>query len=343
MNVRERYDWIVTLRAIAALAIVLLHVTSTWMVETEWGGQTGARWFLDGVIIQVLVRWAVPVFILISGFLLLNPDKDMPLVKIKHYVLRMVFVLVTFGYAYCLIESVVSRGMENIPMQLLLSVRNLLAGKSWAHMWYVYMLIGLYLITPMLRIFVLYADRRTMCFTLTVLFVLTILRPTIQQLIGLECAELIPVRTPYLFYYLMGYMIYRYPIKFKKAVILLVVGITGTMATLLIRNDIPLSIAQPDNAFVAMYAIGLFVLSMKNKKDKQNVWKRFVNTVSKYSFGIYLLHPFFLNLIYKGVHIFPDVLPVGVGEFAFFVYALVCAWLSTWLCCRFPCFAKVLT
>ena len=71
----RRRQWIVSLRAFAALAIVLLHTISGW---TAAGGviTPSIRWFLDEVVIQVLVRWAVPVFIMISGFLLLDPEKD---------------------------------------------------------------------------------------------------------------------------------------------------------------------------------------------------------------------------------------------------------------------------
>lgn len=66
---------IVSLRAFAAMSVVLLHVVSGW---TSGGVILGVRWLLDEVVIQILVRWAVPCFIMISGGLLLNPEKDMP-------------------------------------------------------------------------------------------------------------------------------------------------------------------------------------------------------------------------------------------------------------------------
>lgn len=38
MGSSKRYDWIVSVRAFAAMAIVLLHVVSGWTVEITRGG-----------------------------------------------------------------------------------------------------------------------------------------------------------------------------------------------------------------------------------------------------------------------------------------------------------------
>lgn len=38
MDSGKKYGWIVSLRAFAAMAIVLLHVISGWSVEISWGG-----------------------------------------------------------------------------------------------------------------------------------------------------------------------------------------------------------------------------------------------------------------------------------------------------------------
>lgn len=174
-----------------------------------WREVNSARWVLDCVIVQVAVRWAVPVFVMISGFLLLDPDKDVGLQKLKGYVLRMLAVLVTFGYAYCVIEIVVDKGLSDIPVTLFLSVKNLVEGKSWAHMWYIYMLIGLYVLTPILRAVTKDSSQKEMAVVLLALFVLTIVRPTINIFFGMEIEGFVPIFSPYIFYYLMGSYVHK--------------------------------------------------------------------------------------------------------------------------------------
>ena len=90
-----------SMRALACLAIVLLHTVSTWKADTVLGAgyysQDTLRMLWNQGLNALLVRWAVPVFFMLSGALMLNPDKHVTLVKIKQHVLKMLAVLLTFG------------------------------------------------------------------------------------------------------------------------------------------------------------------------------------------------------------------------------------------------------
>ena len=194
-----RVDWIVSLRALATLAVVLLHVVAGWLDNSK-ETITGSRMILDEIVIQVFVRWAVPCFIMISGALLLNPLRQMEIEKIKKYIMRMLKVLLTFGLAYCFIE-LVANGYRNPIEILLFAFKNLLEGNSWSHMWYVYMIMGLYMITPMLRDFLKVTNESTLKFTLLILFFFGIVRPTINNLFQIQLAQVIPISTAYVFYY----------------------------------------------------------------------------------------------------------------------------------------------
>lgn len=83
-----------------------------------------------------------------------------------------------------------------------------------------------------------------------------------------------------------------------------------------------------------MYSVGLFSFASKNKLLEEISRSELISVISKYSFGIYLFHPIFLNLLNKGLHIFPDILPVGIGEIVFFVAAFASSFVATWALCR---------
>ena len=134
------------------------------------------------VLLQPLIKFAVPSFIMISGCLLLNPKRNININKIKKYILKMISILLVFGFAYCLLENIFDFGFDNIFKLIYESIINLFQEKSWDHMWYIYMLIGLYMITPLLRKFVDTADSDVAKFVLVMMFIFSIVIPMINTI-----------------------------------------------------------------------------------------------------------------------------------------------------------------
>ena len=68
-------------RCLGALAVVLLHVLSVPLADTPVEVIGHARAFVWYEAQTVLTRWAVPVFFMITGALLLDPSTLTPLLK----------------------------------------------------------------------------------------------------------------------------------------------------------------------------------------------------------------------------------------------------------------------
>ena len=144
-------SWIEILRVMATIAVIFLHISMTIISNYTLEEANGITNYIILDVSQLICRWAVPCFIMITGALLLDQNKKVDLVKIKKYVLRMLIVLMTFGVFYAFLELFFENRIINIKM-IFQSILNTLQGKTWAHMWYIYMLIGLYIITPVLKI-----------------------------------------------------------------------------------------------------------------------------------------------------------------------------------------------
>src|SRR5699024_2388497 len=110
--------------------------------------------------VKNLMTAGVPIFLMISGALFLTPEKKITIERLlKHYVRRILLALLIFGTVFAVMELVMTERTFSLTMVgkgFLMT----LSGNTWAHMWYLYELIGLYLITPLLKVVIAYGGKR---------------------------------------------------------------------------------------------------------------------------------------------------------------------------------------
>ncbi|WP_028863052.1 acyltransferase [Psychromonas aquimarina] len=134
------------LRCIAALAVIAIHVLGPFrylygeIPDSEWLAATG---------INSLTRWAVPVFMMISGALLLSSERAF---NCEHYLTkRLSKVAVPFvGWTliYAVIGGFTGGGWSSTAvMQILNDSPN---EPVWYHLWFFYDFIPLYFVIPFL-------------------------------------------------------------------------------------------------------------------------------------------------------------------------------------------------
>jgi surface polysaccharide O-acyltransferase-like enzyme len=147
-------------RILAVLAVVMIHtsmdfVTSYDITSTE---------FLWGNFFDSTSRIGVPLFLMVSGALMLDEKRKISMKKIiTKNVKELIILLVFWSLFYDMLYQIV------IPLQAgdALNVKSFVKKVFYGHyhMWYLYMIIGLYLITPYLRCFVSYEKRNmVLCF-----------------------------------------------------------------------------------------------------------------------------------------------------------------------------------
>lgn len=100
--------WISCLRITATIAVVLIHTCGSLVTHRDLFGTTAAQ-IKSFTTIQSLCSWAVPVFFMITGSLLLRADKGISYVLcLKKYSLRIFACLLLFGAMFKLMDDVVS-------------------------------------------------------------------------------------------------------------------------------------------------------------------------------------------------------------------------------------------
>lgn len=345
MSEEKKIVWIQNLRAIACVLIVLLHVIDGWLKSNSIQLTTYSnRWWIDNVLVQIFVQIAVPIFIMISGALLLNPKKDLNLKKIIKYMTKMILIIITFGFFYCLIEQFVHDKFSNPLGSIGNAILHVFENKSWGIMWYVYMLIGIYAITPLLKAFINTTDGKTFIFILSVLFVVSSFVPTINALFNIELTNFYLDGFIFIFYYMVGYFI-AYRLKSfqnsKKIIYFLgIISLIVFLILLVLKNGYYTELNTNDNCFIAIWSMFVFYLfSNEIIKIKEN---RILNYIAKYSFGIFLVHTFWLNIINKGLNIYPDILPSGIGEVVFLIGIMAISVISCIVLYKLPFFKNIL-
>lgn len=139
---------ITILRIISTFAVIWLHVNGT-----VWGNQDlfNITEFQNifYAINYYIMYWAVPCFIMITGSLHLSKT-DLPLKKFyKKYLLRTLIVLLVFGYGYSLLMEYSELGRN--PKVFLNAILDVFIFKTFAHLWYLYELIGIYILLPFIK------------------------------------------------------------------------------------------------------------------------------------------------------------------------------------------------
>ena len=247
----------------------------------------------------------------------------------------MVLILILFGFSYNLMENIFTYGLSNILSTILKSLLSIFSEDVWAHLWYIYMLIGLYLITPILRPFVEKTDENTVKYVLYGLFVVSIIVPTINEIFNVKITSFYLESFKYVLIYLLGYYIANTNIIKDKYIY--IGGIIGIIGYLCLCYFIPNSSAT--NVFIILESILVFKLFSSGKINKKS--NKILNSISRYSLGIYLIHPFWLNLLYKIIKILPDTMPILIGELAIWIYAIMISLISSIILYKIPIIKKL--
>ena len=340
-------NYFVWLRAIAAISIVFMHAIVSTMNDAVPEVTSPTAKAVGQAFMIPLTRWAVPVFFMVTGALLLDPRKEVGPDRIKRYVGRMVVILLTFGYVFSVSQRVIEDGLSGFAA-LGNGLVSLAFGSSWDHMWYVYALIGIYLLIPALRAFVRAASRETYRFTLIVLYVLCFVVPTLNELTILDFTTLhVPSAIYPVCYVLLGYYAHRYlRLDGRSAVVGAVVGVASGVAATAIGvwgelAETSVDIAFfPQSALILPYALLVF-LAFKRFLDPVPVDRHpAIREVDHLGLGLYVIHPIFVHAFVALVPV--SVMPLPAYVLCCFAVALALGLAGTWALKKIPWYGKFL-
>lgn len=299
LNVKkDRIIFLDILRILATIAVIFIHVAAQNWSDTD---PTSYEWNVFNVY-DSITRWAVPVFVMISGALFLDNSKKIDIKRLyKNNILRIITALVFWSCLYAIIEFILKK--ENF-VEL---IKNIINGHY--HLWFLYMIVGLYIIVPILR--KITENQRVTEYFLALSLIFTFIIPSLLEIPIFS--DLVKIRDNIGFYLTLGYSSYfvlgywlsqkKFQLKTKK--IIYFFSVLGFIITILGSTIISKYKMQPFGLYneflpnVLLESIGVFIFiknfALKNKfKYENKIYK-----LSKYSFGIYLVHVLIIGILKK--------------------------------------------
>lgn len=320
------------LRIWATVCVVWLHTCSTLIDNPELFQMSDLQdWFFSAGF--HIMRWAVPIFFMITGSLLLDSQKTISFKQcLSKYCLRSGLALFVFGIPFAMMRLYMETRTINLLM-VVKAVGCVFTNSGLSHFWYLYSLIGIYLLLPVLKVFVEHTDRNTFAYILMALFIFVYCVPMLSDLIGVKITFSMPLTYP-VFYVMLGYFLKEYIGKWKTRYCL--VGIFFVLVLFVVADYFNLAsdvLTAYDSPLIAILAALIFI-SFKNidEEDIAEPKAKLLWKMDRLCFGVYLVHPVFIQFVYRVVKITPvNFILYPLATFMFFLFFTVCAFFASWV------------
>lgn len=334
---KKRICYIDLLRIIAIFGVIMIHVSS----ENWYNTNINLNWALNNLV-NSLVQWGAALFIVISGYVQLDNEKFTIKTMVTKYIPKILLILILWHFIYYFWQC-----REFSGERMLDSIKRFFIGKSWAHLWYLYLLLGLYIFTPILRKLVKILDKSEFTYLLVLGFIFTSLVPTIENCFGINIMKyILPYKvftvSIYIFYYLLGNYLKKYDIK--KPYFILIISIVGLITFSILSYykarviSAPFSYAGLANIFSVLFIISIFQICKDKFKEKEN---NLITLMGKLTFGVYLIH-FIIEktIVYKGLN--PSMINPLVGNIIVSITVFIISYILSYIMSKLPIIKKTI-
>lgn len=243
------------LRTFSVFCVIVLHVASGRFNQLPINNFT---WEVANVF-DSLVRWTVPVMVMISGSFFLDPTKDIPTKKIyTKYLFRIILALIVWGCVYKTRNLLVEYFINGANINLKIIIKQFIKiplGNAHYHLWYLYMLIGIYVLVPVYRIFIKHARKKDIEYLIKIFIIFGItfnfikntsrLVHPLLQFSSYRFSELIS----YSGYFFAGYYFKKYPVSKKIFYIIISLGLLAFLTTIIATSTITKKTGSPNELF----------------------------------------------------------------------------------------------
>ncbi len=303
------------LRAYAAFMVVMAHVSGD--VAVAFGRVAAREWWIANLI-HIFSRVSLPLFVMASGCVILRSSKTD---RFGHFLKRRALrVLLPFA-AWFGLYTWLTHVFQGVPVSIRSMVVGVLSGHPFVQLYFLLLIMGLYTVAPLLRMYVAHAEAYQRRLYVGILLALASAGSLINYFIGTQHNSLcgIPFNVATLWFPFVGYFLAGYHLglaevtpKAVRLAMLIFVSCLGaaTVATYVSFVHYgatehgfyfytflsPPFLGMTLSAFILIKALHTGVPRPGWRRVARNVISR---AVAPATFGIYLAHPLVLFMLGK--------------------------------------------
>lgn len=330
-------------RTIACFAIVALHTlfgANEYFIDTLTRDQN-----IVSRAIENNLMWAVPIFLMVTGVLHLDARKKLTLRKLYgKYISRVFLALVIFSVLFRIFDMIMD-GERFSAYGVLYAFTELVISKGWGHLWYLYLLIGLYILMPFYKKIAEGSSDTELMYLAAVYIVFLSIIPLAESF-GYKVGFYVCLALIYPLYLFMGHMIHekRIVISITASAVIVVVSTACLIILSVIKYgkgiDVPNVLMGYSSPLVIAQSLGMFaIIDANGGRIGTRGW---LEAIDGCAFGIYLIHMMFIRLVFKYMHINPYVTIPVVRISACIVFFFLLSYIVTALLKYVPVIRKVL-
>lgn len=337
---KPRIMYLDVLRICAFFGVICIHVASL-----NWYDLTLPHWGIVNFYDCVFRACSSVTFVMISGAIFLDPARSVPIKKAwGKYAARIFRVLLVWGFFYYAIFQNPGQPVDGAYFYQF--IVNFFSGDLYFHLWFLYMIAGLYIVTPLVKLITAKATQQELGYFILLAFICFCIAPYLEtilpgNLLSLFISKLqIGLGGGYLVYFLCGHYFHTYSLPGSQRLLLYAGGLLGALATSWLTYSLSMEAGfgvdtymdrMSLNVFIAAVALFVFIKYAITRLAPGEKARKVVKVLSDNSFGIYLLHIFFV-IQYRdhggSQTIGADpLLQIPLTALGIFLLSFVCIWI----------------
>ena len=332
------------IRIIACFFVVVIHV---FAYSIPIDNPKTVEWCFENLVLSI-VKSAVPLFFMISGVLFLRKQVSLKKLYTK-YVFRIVVVMFVWAAFYAVFDSI--KYAEEAKVTARYFILRILSGHY--HLWFLPAILGVYICLPLLQLLISKMEKRQVLYLFGVIGVTVLGKVTVDSVLKeffntavwdafWENFALSGVSVG-IVYFLTGYYIDQYKdmISRKNCLFLYSISVAaGAGINLLfafaLGRDVDFT-RELLSIWVYVSSITLFLYLLKrfeNYKPGERAGK-IIKTISECTFGVYLIHAFFIEQICLKLGMQTGKFPYIPSIIMFSVVIFLCSLAVSWCLKKF--------
>ncbi len=326
------------MRIIACFCVIVIHI-AIYGQSKSWGNRSISLMFFN--FYGILSRWAVPCFVMLSGLMFLNNNKEVPIKKLYFkYILRLFLSYVIWSFIYALYNSFYEAG-ASLQERFFYFANNCFSGEI--HMWYVLMLIGLYISVPIIKFIVNNASERIINYWIISMFVFSSIIPFVSDMNIPYISGTISYINRYIdiqflcgytLYFVLGYYVSQKNFSKEQNMLIYILGLIGFLYSIAIllpgRYFFNISLGAlnyfyPNIIFMSL-SVMIFFKDVVSKINFSEKFKVIIFSLSKLTYGIFLIHVLVLKVLYHlgfNLSICPAPISMVIVSFVTFILSTI--------------------